>query len=314
MAKRPKSNQNVSRPGTITRRGLLASAAGIAAATATSLGTTTPTHARRRERRQIYRVVNGRINQSVCHWCFQPMPLEELARAAAEMGMKSVEFVAPKDWPMLKKLGLACAITGSHGFERGMNNPEHHAECIEKLEKAIEATSAAGFSSVITFSGFAGNIDRDQGIANCVTGLKKVIGLAEKKKVNLCLEILNSRVDIKMKGHPGYQADTVEYGIEVCKRIGSPRMKILFDCYHVQIMQGDIITRIRKYAEYIGHYHTAGNPGRNELDDTQEMHYPGIMNAIAATGYKGYVGHEFLPEKSDDKLAALNHAVRLCDV
>jgi len=299
--------------GGISRRGLLAGAAGAAAAAATGLAAG-PASAGRLRKRRGKAAVNGRINHSVCPWCFKPMELETLAAAAAAMGIKSVELVEPKDFPILKKYGLVCAMTPSHMFVRGMNNPKYHDECIAKLKPAIEATSEAGFPNVITFSGFKEDIPPEEGIKNCITGLKKVIGLAEKKKVNLCIEILNSKVATEMKGHPGYQADNAEYCVEVCKGVGSPNMKILFDCYHVQVMQGDIINRIRAYKEYIGHYHTAGNPGRNELDDTQEIHYPGIMNAIVETGYKAYVGHEFIPEKSKDKLGALWNAVRLCDV
>ncbi len=255
----------------------------------------------------------GRILQSVCHWCFRPMPVEELARAAAALGMHSVELVDPEHWPLLKEMGLVCAITSSHGFMRGLNHKEHHDECLEKLRQSIDATSAAGFPNVITFSGMREGLTDEKGLANTVDGAKKIIGYAEKKGVNLCLEVLNSRVDVEMKGHPGYQADRIEWGVEVCRRVGSPRMKILFDIYHTQIMQGDLITRIQKFSEYIGHYHTAGVPGRNELDDRQEIQYPPIMKAIAETGYRGYVGHEFIP-RADDKIATLRQAVELCDV
>jgi hydroxypyruvate isomerase len=158
-----------------------------------------------------------------------------------------------------------------------------------------------------------GNLSDDEGKKNTIAGLKKVIGLAEKRKVNLCIEPLNTRVDVEMKGHPGYQCDTIEWAVDVCKAIGSPRMKILFDIYHTQIMQGDVIVRIKQFHEYVGHYHTAGVPGRNELDDTQEINYPAIMKAILATGYTGYVGQEFIPTW-DDKIAALRHGVKVCDV
>jgi hydroxypyruvate isomerase len=229
------------------------------------------------------------------------------------MGLKSVELVAPEHWPTLKKLGLVCAISGSHGFAKGFAHQEEHAECLASLRKSIDATSEAGYPSVITFSGFRRGIDIDEGQKNMVQGLKQIVGHAEKQKVTLCLEMLNSRVDVEMKGHPDYFCDKIELAVDVCKRIGSPRMKVLFDIYHVQIMQGDVIVRLKQFADYIGHYHTAGVPGRNELDDTQELNYPAIMKAIAATGYRGYVGQEYIPTWPD-KIASLGHGVRMCDV
>lgn len=260
-----------------------------------------------------YKVQHQRVQQSVVQWCFNPLPIATLAAAAERMGLKSVELTSPSDWPVLKKHGLICAISGSHGFAKGFAHKQEHAECLEALRKSIDATSEAGFPSVITFSGFRRGIDIDEGQRNMVEGLKQIVGYAEKKQVTLCLEMLNSRVDIEMKGHPDYFCDKIELAVDVCKRVGSPRMKVLFDIYHVQIMQGDVIVRIKEFADYIGHYHTAGVPGRNELDDSQELNYPAIMKAIIGTGYKGYVGQEYIPTW-DDKIAALGHGVRLCDV
>jgi hydroxypyruvate isomerase len=261
---------------------------------------------------QLYVAKNGRIQQSVIHWCFKPMPVEELANHAARMGMKSVELVAPESWPTLKKLGLICAISSSHGFTKGFAHKEEHAECLATLRKNIDLTSEAGFPNIITFSGFRRSISDEEGMKNMVDGLKQIVGHAEKKKVTVCLEMLNSRVNIEMKGHPDYFCDKIEMAVDVCKRVGSERMKVLFDIYHVQIMEGDIISRIKQFHPYIGHYHTAGVPGRNELDDTQEISYAPIMKAIIETGYKGYVGQEFIPTR--DKALALNEAVKLCDV
>jgi hydroxypyruvate isomerase len=209
-------------------------------------------------------------------------------------------------------LGLICAITPSHGFTKGFAHTEEHAECLSVLRKRIDESADAGFPSVITFSGFRRGISDEEALKNMVSGLKQVMAQAEKKKVTLCLEMLNSRVNIEMKGHPDYFCDKIELAAEVCKRVGSERMKILFDIYHVQIMEGDIITRIKEFHPYIGHYHTAGVPGRGELDDTQEINYPPIMKAIAETGYQGYVGQEFIPVR--DKVASLNEAVKLCDI
>jgi hydroxypyruvate isomerase len=260
-----------------------------------------------------WKVEHGRIKQSVVHWCFNPMSVEQLARAATAMGLKSVELVDPKHWPLLKDLGLTCAIASSHGFVKGWNHKENWDFCREKITAAIEAAAAFGCPSVITFSGMRDGISDEEGLANCIAGLKTVIGLAEKKNITLCLEPLNTRVNVEMKGHPGYQCDTIEWGAKVCDGVGSPRMKLLFDIYHTQIMQGDVIVRLRQFKDYLGHIHTAGVPGRNELDDTQEINYPAVMKAIADLGYQGFVGQEFIPTWPD-KIAALRHAARLCDV
>ena len=257
-------------------------------------------------------VTNGRIRQSVLSWCFKPMDVETLARHAAAIGLKAVENVDPKDWGILKRHGLICGMTVGHGFVDGMNHKENHAMCIEKLKACIDANAEAGFPNVITFSGMRRGMPDDVGLDNTVLGLKQVIGHAERKKVNLCLEMLNSRVNVEMKGHPDYMCDKIEWAAEVCKRIASERMKILFDIYHVQIMQGDIIARIRQFHPYIGHYHVAGVPGRNEIDDSQEIQYPAIMRAIVATGYTGLVGQEFIPTR--DPIRSLREAVRICDV
>ncbi len=306
----------------LTRRSWLASAgavtAGLAALTR-SVGAAEATSAgksavnSRSASSEPGKIKNGRINQSVCHWCFDPMPLATLAEAAKAMGLKSVEIVPIKEFDTLKRNGLICAMTPSHTFVRGLNRVEYHPECLAKLRESIEATGDAGFPNVITFSGMRDHLSDEEGIKNTVAGLKQVIGLAEKKKVNICIEVLNSRVATHMKGHPDYQCDKVDWAAQVCRQVGSPNMKILFDIYHVQIMEGDIITRIREYKDLIGHYHTAGNPGRNDLDNTQEINYPPIMQAILDTGYTGYVGQEFIP-KGPNQLAALWQGVELCDV
>jgi hydroxypyruvate isomerase len=255
----------------------------------------------------------GRIKQSLVQWCYQKYwNLDEMCQIAKKLGCVSVELVDPKDWPTLKKNGLICAIAGSHWFDKGMNNPKYHDMCIEKMRKAIDACAEAGYPNVITFTGFREDITDDAGLKNCVAGYKKIIGHAEEKKVNLCLEMLNSRVSEEMKGHPGYQGDHMDYCIDIIKQVGSPRMKVLFDIYHVQIMDGDVIARVKKYADYIGHVHTAGNPGRCEIDDKQEINYRPIMKTLVDVGYKGYVGQEFLPTR--DPLQGLKEAVATCDV
>ena len=311
---------DASREG-VTRRRLLQ---GAAVAVAAVVGTAEAGPLGRRKRtkgqpRQSKRaVVNGRINQSICHWCFtgdgsvEPWTLEQCCRHAVDLGIKSVELVDTKDWDVLKKYGLVNAMANSHGFVRGLNDKANHDWAIDILRREIDNCADAGFPTVITFSGFRNGIADDVGLDNTVAGLKKVIGYAEKKKVNLCIEVLNSRVDQAMKGHPGYMCDTVEWAHEVCDRIASPRMTYLFDIYHVQVMQGDIIQRIRDYHQYVGHYHTAGCPGRNEMDDTQELNYAPIMREILKTGYKGYVGQEFIPTRNP--LKSLREAITLCDV
>ena len=252
----------------------------------------------------------GRYKHSVCYWCFEKLGLERLAAAAAGMGIASIELVPPDQWPILKRHGLVCAMTASHDFLAGWSHKENHAQCVAKIKEAVDATAAAGFPAVITFSGLRKGLPDDVGLENTVAGLKTVIGYAERKKVNLCLEVLNSRVPTWMIGVPDYMCDKVEWAVEVCRRVGSERMKILFDIFHVQIMQGDLITRIKQFHPYIGHYHTAGVPGRHEIDDAQEINYRAVMRAIADTGYSGYVAQEFLPTR--DPLASLREAVELC--
>lgn len=259
------------------------------------------------------KVRRGRVRQSVVKWCYDPMPIDKLAAAAAAMGILSVELVEPKDWPVLKRHGLTCALATSHGFVKGLNNLDNHPECVEKLTRAIEASAEFGCPNVITFSGMRGELTDEEGIRNMVTGLKKVAGLAETKKVTVCLEPLNTRVAVEMKGHPGYQCDKLDMAVKVIDQVGSDRVKILFDVYHTQIMEGDIISRIRQLKDYIAHYHTAGVPGRNEISADQEINYPAVMKAIVATGYTGFVGQEFIPT-TPDPLASLADAVDRCDV
>lgn len=254
-----------------------------------------------------------RLNQSITYWCLSEYwDIEQMCRVARQLGCKSIELVEPKDWPTLKKFGLVCALSGSHWFDKGMNNPAYHKECLAKMRKAIDDCAEFGFPNVITFTGLAENIPPDENVRNCVAGYKQIINYTERKKVNICLEILNSRIPVEMVGVPGYQGDHTDYCMDIVRQVGSPRMKLLFDIFHVQIMDGDIIARIRQYKDYIGHYHTAGNPGRHELDDTQEINYRPIMEVIAETGFTGYIGHEFISTR--DPLEGLNEAVALCNV
>jgi hydroxypyruvate isomerase len=252
-------------------------------------------------------VKNDRINQSVCKWCYRKQTLEELCAIGKKMGLKAIDLIGPRDFPTLKKYGLASSMIGTHGLPKGMNNKDNHAGCIAKIRESIDAAADAGFPNVISFSGNRGGIPDDVGIENAIEGLKQVAGYAEKKKINICLEYLNSKVN-----HKGYMFDNMAWGVEVCKGVGSARVKILYDIYHAQIMEGDIISTIQNYHQYISHYHTGGNPGRHEIDETQELYYPAIMRAIVKTGYTGYVAHEFIPVK--DPIESLAYAVRVCDV
>jgi hydroxypyruvate isomerase len=262
-----------------------------------------------------FRITNKRIRQSVMGWCFNPMKAVDLAKHCREIGLEAIEGISSKDYPAALELGLKISLVSSHGFKTGPFNPANHKMCAEKLRASIDLAVEVGCPSVITFTGMREEgISDEQGAKNCVDLWKSVIGYAEKKGINLCLEHLNSRDGSHpMKGHPGYFGDDVDFCVKLIERVGSPNMKLLFDIYHVQMMNGDVIRRIRQYKDVIGHYHTAGNPGRGELDDTQEINYPPIMKAILETGYKGFVAQEFIPTW-DDPVAALRHAASVCDV
>lgn len=262
-----------------------------------------------------YKIQHGRIRHSVMGWCFNPLPTEDLIAAGHKMGLTAMEGIDKKHYPKLRELGMKPSLVGSHGFKTGPVNRENHAEVLAKLRAGIDLAVEFGAPGVITFTGMreAGLTDGEMA-ANCVACWKEVIGYAEKKGVNLCLEHLNTRDDTHpMKGHPGYFGDHVDFCVELIQRVGSPRMKLLFDIYHVQIMDGDVIRRLREHIGVIGHIHTAGAPGRGELDDTQEINYPPIMRTLLELEYRGYVAHEFIPTW-DDKLASLRHGVRVCDV
>ncbi len=252
-------------------------------------------------------VKNGRINQSVSRWCYGKISLDEFCVAVKKMGLEAIDLMGPKDFPTLKKHGLICSMVETHGLTKGINNKDNHAECISKIRSAIDAAAEHGFPNVISFPGNRDGMSDEVGTENSVAALKQIVGYAEEKKVTICLEYLNSKVN-----HKGYMFDNMNWGVEVCKKVGSERVKILYDIYHAQIMEGDIIRTIQNNNRYIGHYHTGGNPGRNEIDETQELYYPAIMRAIIKTEFKGYVAHEFVPKR--DPLTSLAQAVQICDV
>ncbi|HEY1186972.1 MAG TPA: TIM barrel protein [Gemmata sp.] len=274
--------------------------------------------------------LKGRVNHSVVFWCFnargEKWGAEKTCTVAENLGCKSIEIIGPEHWPLLKKHGLVCALApnGMPGapFMRGFNNAKFHDEVIERTGKTIDQCADAKFPAVIAFVGYkwtdpddpkSGTITTDDALNNCVAGLKKLALHAEKKGVTVCLEHLNTRDDSDpMKGHPGYQGDDLDFVTTVLKKVGSPRIKLLFDIYHVQVMHGDLIRRIEQTKDLIGHVHTAGAPGRGELDDAQEVHYPAVIKKLVEVGYTGYLGHEFIPTR--DPLAGLKQAVTVCDV
>lgn len=264
----------------------------------------------------FFGVKNGRIRQSIMGWCFKDhFDTLTLAKHCKAIGLVAMEGIPRESYPEVKKLGLEISLVSSHGFAKGPCDPKFRDEVVKNLKESIAAAAAVGCKKVITFTGmrFEG-MDEEKAAADCVAVWKEVLPDAEKAGVTLVLEHLNSRDNTHpMKGHPGYFGDDVDFCVDLIKRVGSPNFKLLFDIYHVSIMNGDIIRRIREYHELIGHYHTAGNPGRCELDSHQEINYPPILEAILATGYDGYVAQEFIPTW-DDPLLALRHAAQVCDV
>lgn len=254
--------------------------------------------------------LKGKVNHSVCRWCYNDIPFEELCKAAKEIGLTSIELVGPEEWPILKEYGLTSALPwgAGMGIEKGFNNPAYHKELIASYEAIIPKVAQAGYSQIICFSGNRNGLDDQKGIENCAMGLKQLMPIAEKYKVTMVMELLNSKVD-----HKDYQCDRTEWGVALCKAVGSDYFKLLYDIYHMQIMEGDVIATIKKYHPYISHYHTGGVPGRNEIDETQELYYPAIIKAIMDTGYKGYIAQEFIPSKKD-KLASLKQGVLICDI
>jgi hydroxypyruvate isomerase len=276
-------------------------------------------------------VQNGRIKQSIVQWPFEffgeQWSLEQTCEVAKRLGVDSIELLTADQFPTIHEHGLTCAIAQINmdpdpPFLRGFNNPDFWPEVMATTRATIDAAAEYGIPNVICFTGFSAKDPHDpnseewsleEGAANCVEGLKQIIKYAEEKEVTLCLENLNTRDDTHpMKGHPGYQGDETEYCIDIIKGVGSPRMKMLFDIYHAQIMDGDIIRRIREHKDHIGHIHTAGNPGRHELDETQELNYRPMMEALLEVGYTGYVGQEFIPTR--DPYQGLYEAIRVCDV
>jgi hydroxypyruvate isomerase len=257
--------------------------------------------------------LKSNINHSVCRWTYGHLSLEKLCLLVKKIGFSAIDLIGPNEWDILKKHGIDSSMCNGAeiGLTKGWNDKQYHDTLIKNYTEHIELVSKAGYKNLICFSGNRNGMDNDAGMNTCVDGLKKIMIHAEKKGVIIQMELFNSKVD-----HKDYMCDTSQWGIELCKRLDSPNFKLLYDIYHMQISEGDIIRTIRDHHQYFGHYHTAGVPGRNEIDETQELYYPAIMKAIVKTGYKGYVAQEFLPtgKTDNDKEKALEKAVQLCDV
>ena len=298
-----------------SRRSLFTSAAVSGVALATPWAHASVLQAAKDSVPTDFKITNKRIRQSVMGWCFNPMPVPDLIENCVKIGIEAIEGVDSKFYPLALEKGLKIALVGSHGFAKGPVDNANHPECIEKLTKGIDIAVESGAPSVITFTGMrVPHMTDATAEKNCIDCWKQVIAHAERNKITLVLEHLNSRDSSHpMKGHPGYFGDDVERCFELVKRMDSPFFKLLFDIYHVQIMNGDVIRRIQKNHSLIGHYHTAGNPGRAEMDDTQEINYPPILRAILDTGYQGFVAQEFIPTWSDPVLA-LRHGAMIMDV
>lgn len=291
----------------LSRRKLI----GAAAATAAAVGSLSAEN-----NKKPFKIKNGKIRQSVMGWCFNPMPTMDLAKHCKEIGLVAMEGIDAKHYPAVRELGLKISlVSGGHGFRNGPCDPKNTETVINGLKKGIDLAAEIGTKSVITFTGMKyKDMDPEKAAKLCVETWKKVMPHAEKKGITLVLEHLNSRDDSHpMKGHPGYFGDDVDFCADLVNQVGSKNFKLLFDVYHVQVMNGDVIRRIKQYKDIIGHYHTAGCPGRGEIDDTQEINYPPILKTILDTGYEGYVAQEFIPTWKNP-IDSLRHAAEVCDI
>lgn len=291
----------------LSRRKLIGAAAATAAAVG-SLGA--------ENNKKQFKIKNGKIRQSVMGWCFNPMPTMDLAKHCKEIGLVAMEGIDAKHYPAVRELGLKISlVSGGHGFRNGPCDPKNTETVINGLKKGIDLAAEIGTKSVITFTGMKyKDMDPEKAAKLCVETWKKVMPHAEKKGITLVLEHLNSRDGSHpMKGHPGYFGDDVDFCADLVNQVGSKNFKLLFDVYHVQVMNGDVIRRIKQYKDIIGHYHTAGCPGRGEIDDTQEINYPPILKTILDTGYEGYVAQEFIPTWKNP-IDSLRHAAEVCDI
>lgn len=255
-------------------------------------------------------ILKGTINHAACRWCYQDIPLGQFAEQSKAMGLKAIDLLRPEEWKIVQNSGLQCSLATDTfaSIPHGFNDPKNHKSLQKNYRKLISKAADAGIKQVIVFSGNRNGISDETGLEHCARGLDVLVKHAEKHNVTLIMELLNSKVD-----HADYQCDRTPWGVQLVDKIGSPHFKLLYDIYHMQIMEGDVIATIRKYKDYIAHYHTGGVPGRHEINDTQELNYPAIMRAIAATGFKGYVAQEFIPTYKN-KMEALKESIMICDV
>ena len=264
----------------------------------------------KQEANEVSSQLKGNINHSVCQWCYPDLSLEELCIVAKEFGLMGIDLIGPDGWDTLKNYGLESTMCNGAeiSLTEGFNDPQYHTLLIDNYTKQIKQVAQAGYTNLICFSGNKRGMDDETGLENCVTALQKILPLAEKLGVVIQMELFNSKIN-----HPDYMCDNSRWGIELCKRLDSPNFKLLYDIYHMQISEGDIIRTITDNHQYFGHYHTAGVPGRNEIDETQELFYPAIMQVIVDTGYKGVVAQEFIP-KNNKPLVSLKKSILICDV
>lgn len=257
--------------------------------------------------------LKGNINHSVCRWCYSSIPLEELCAAVKDMGMGAIDLVGPKEWPMLQKYGLYSSMCNGAEINLvdGFNDKQFHDTLVKNYSEMIPLAAKNGYKNIICFSGSRRNKDDETGWKNCEEGLKRIMSLAEKHKINIVMELLNSKID-----HKDYQCDKTPWGVELVKRVNSDNFRLLYDIYHMQIDEGDVIRTIKDNHQHIAHYHTGGVPGRHEIDESQELYYPAIMKAIIEVGHTGYVAQEFIPvsKEKNEQLASLKKAVGICDV
>ena len=283
--------------------------AGSAALAVTGIDAATADKKKKKEKVVAPELLKGNIHHSVSKWCFGDIPLDEFCEICKKIGIESVELLDTKDWPIVKSHGLTVAMAqgAGLGIDKGFNDPSLHDELVASYEKVIPMVADAGLKNLICFAGRRNGVTDLQGWENCEKGLSRLIPTAEKYHVVLTMELLNS------VGHKDYLCDHTVWGAELCRRLGSENFKLLYDIYHMQIMEGNVIDHIQKYHQYFSHIHTGGVPGRAEIDETQELYYPAIMKALVATGYKGFVGQEFVPKQAD-KVASLEKCIRICDV
>ncbi len=290
-----------------TRRNLIKN---IALGTSAVIASPAVSFAKNFDDKKKYKM-KGNINHSVCWWTYNFLSLEELCKVVKDIGFSAIDLVGPKDWPILQQHGIfssMCYTSGDISLTKGWNTPEYQSDLIKNFTETIPLAAKAGYKNIICFSGSRNGMDDETGLKNCADGLKKIMSLAEKNNITIQMELLNSKVN-----HKDYMCDRTPWGVELCKRIGSENFKLLYDIYHMQIDEGDVIRTIQDNHQYLGHYHTGGVPGRNEIDETQELYYPAIMRAILKTGFKDYVAQEFIPI-GEDKIASLKAAVMTCDV